>query len=72
MITLHAAAGDERRQLLLDGIRGNKLELSDLVAGEYRSRQIIPLDPETLTPAPSLASPRQKLQRSWDLRQLQA
>ena len=72
MITLHAATGDERRQLLIDGIRCNKLELSDLVAGEYRSRQIIPLDPETFTPAPSLRSPGQKLQRSWDLRQLQA
>ncbi|GIR83122.1 MAG: hypothetical protein CM15mP84_08700 [Cellvibrionales bacterium] len=28
-------------------MRGNKFELSDLVAGEYRARQIIPLDPET-------------------------
>ena len=72
MITLDAATGDERCQLMIDGMRGNKFELSDLVAGEYRARQIIPLDPETFASAPSLGSPGQKLQRSWDLRQLQA
>ena len=72
MITLHAATGDQSRQLVIDGILGNKFELSDLVAGEHRSRQIIPLDPETFAPAPSLGGPGQKLQRRRDLRQLQA
>ena len=72
MIALDAATGDERRQLLINGMRGNKFELSNLVAGEGRARQIIPLDPETFAPAPSLGSPGHKLQRSWDQRQLQA
>ena len=57
---------------MIDGMRGNKFELSDLVAGEYRARQIIPLDPETFASAPSLGSPGQKLQRRRDLGQLQA
>ena len=57
---------------MIDGMRGNKFELSDLVAGEYRAGQIIPLDPETFASAPSLGSPGQKLQRSRDLGQLKA
>jgi hypothetical protein len=33
-------------------MRADKLEFSDLIAGQRRSREIIPLYPKALAPAP--------------------